>query len=344
MKLLIFTQVIDQDDLVLGFFHEWVRELAKHFEKVSVVCLKEGRHSLPANVSVYSLGKEKNSLRLTRAFRVLYYSCKLRHEYDAVFVHMNQEYVLLAGWLWKRLGKKIYLWRNHYAGNKLTDRAASVCDKIFCTSKFSYTAKFPKTVLMPVGVDTKLYCRLSDIPRDPRAILFYARMAPSKNPEVLLEALAILSQKQIDFSADFYGSPQPSDKAYADSLLVKVKDMGLEKKVRFLPGQPHREGPKIFNSYALFVNTSRSGMYDKTILEAAACESIVIAASKDFAEIAPKECIFAESDAGDLAKKLDALLHMPLLEQQGLASQMHNIAESQSLEKLGQRLFAEMNA
>ena len=70
---------------------------------------------------------------------------------------MNQEYVLIAGWLWKLLGKRTYLWRNHYAGSWLTDVAAVFCTKVFCTSKHSYTVKYKKTVLMPVGVDTERF-------------------------------------------------------------------------------------------------------------------------------------------------------------------------------------------
>src|SRR4051812_25119270 len=103
MKLLLFTQTVDEDDLYLGFFHAWIEELAKHFEKITVVCLKEGKHFLPENVEVLSLGKEHGTSRLTRALRVLGYSYQRRREYDSVLVHMNQEYILLAGWMWKWL-------------------------------------------------------------------------------------------------------------------------------------------------------------------------------------------------------------------------------------------------
>lgn len=343
MKLLIFTQVVDQDDLFLGFFHAWIEALSKKFEQVTVICLKEGKHSLPKNVHVYSLGKEQGTSRITRVLRVLRYSYALRHQYDEVLVHMNQEYILIAGWLWKRLGKKVYMWRNHYAGSQWTDRAAKYCAKIFCTSQFSYTAKYPQTVLMPIGVDTTIYKRISDVSRDPRSILFYARIAPSKNPDVLIEALGLLHAKGIDFSADFYGTPLPQDKSYADSLQQKVTSMGLGSKVHFLPGQPHAEGPTIFNSYAIFVNASRSGMYDKTLMEAAACECMVVAASRDFATLVPSRFIFAEGDAADLAAKLEPLLKLPLLEQQGLGSQMHNVARAQSLEILADALAKEMD-
>ena len=32
MNLLLITQKIDKDDPILGFFHRWVEEFAKHFE------------------------------------------------------------------------------------------------------------------------------------------------------------------------------------------------------------------------------------------------------------------------------------------------------------------------
>jgi len=58
MKLLVVTQVVDTEDPVLGFFVRWVEELAKHVESVEVICLREGKHMLPVNVHVHSLGKE----------------------------------------------------------------------------------------------------------------------------------------------------------------------------------------------------------------------------------------------------------------------------------------------
>jgi glycosyltransferase involved in cell wall biosynthesis len=344
MKLLIVTQAVDIENPVLGFFVQWIEELANHFEHIEVICLFEGKHELPKNVRVNSLGKERGTPRIARAWRVLRYSYARRKHYDAVFVHMNEEYVLLAGWLWRLLGKKIYLWRNHYTGTWRTDRAVAQCDKVFCTSKYSYTAKFSKTVLMPVGVDTALYTRMPEVARDPKSILFYARMAPSKNPGLLLDALGMLHNKGVNFSADFYGTPLPQDEAFASSLVQKAKELGLDGLVRFLPGRSHRDGPGIFNTHAIFVNASRSGMYDKTLLEAAACECMVVAASKDFAELVPERVIFEEGNAADLAATLEPLLQLAPLEQQSLGFQMHAVANTQSLEILGKMLTREITA
>ena len=50
MKLLICTQKVDKNDSVLGFFHRWIEEFAKHCEKVTVICLQKGDDDLPAKI------------------------------------------------------------------------------------------------------------------------------------------------------------------------------------------------------------------------------------------------------------------------------------------------------
>ena len=78
MKLLLVTQKVDEDDEVLGFMHRWIEEFAKHCEKVIVVCLREGSHSLPDNVEVHSLGKEREIPRFLRWIQALRYIVVLR--------------------------------------------------------------------------------------------------------------------------------------------------------------------------------------------------------------------------------------------------------------------------
>jgi glycosyltransferase involved in cell wall biosynthesis len=314
------------EDPVLGFFVRWIEELAKRVEQVEVICLKEGKHELPKNVHIHSLGKEQRTRNSgIYATRFLLLTWKLRNEYDAVFVHMNQEYILIAGWLWKLFGKRVYLWRNHYAGSWLTDFAASLCTKVFCTSKHSYTAKYKKTVFMPVGVDTDKFFLDEHVRRIPHSILFLARMASSKRPEMLIDALALLARSGIEFIADFYGSPLPQDSAYYEGLKGKVRSLGLENRISFYPGPPNYQAPDIFRAHEIFVNASPSGMLDKTIFEAVACGCAVLAASKDFAELAGQEFYF--DSVSELNERLVSALTNPsarslavLVEENSLAS------------------------
>lgn len=335
MKLLILTQAMDSEDPVLGFFERWVAALASRYEKITVICLREGAHKLPENVKILSLGKPASRLRY--AARFFKYIRREKNEYDAVFVHMNQEYVLLGGWLWRRWGKKVYLWRNHYAGGALTDRAARWCEKIFCTSKYSYTAKFPKTVIMPVGVDTEAFDRMSEVPRDPRSVLFLGRIAPAKQPDLLVSALERLAAHGEAFSAAFYG---PGEASYRASLEARAQKLGDA--VTFHAGVRNAETPQIYNRFSIFVNCSPSGMLDKTIFEAMACECLVLASSADLAALVDPAFAFGQGDAESLAQKLEVLLGLSVGERQAAGARLRNIAKEQSLQKLTERLAQEI--
>lgn len=304
MKLLIVTQAVDENDPVLGFFCAWITEFAKHFERITVIGLSVGKYRFPENVSVYSLGKEKGRQgRHVYASRFLSLAWKLRNEYDAVFVHMNQEYVLLTAWLWKLLGKRIYLWRNHYAGSLATDIAAVLSRKVFFTSEHSYTAKFKNAEKMPVGVDVERFHSGGE-ERIPRSLLFLSRMAPSKRPEMLVEALDILKEQKIDFHADFVGSPLPKDASWYENLKAGAASLGAS--VTFRSGVSNAEAAELFRSHIVFINCSPSGMLDKTIFEAAASGCHVLTASSDFAALAGRETYFDSSE--QLAEKLKITL------------------------------------
>ncbi|MBP7741234.1 MAG: glycosyltransferase family 4 protein [Candidatus Pacebacteria bacterium] len=339
MRLLVVAQEIDTESSTLGFFHEWLRALAPKFESIEAICLKEGKHSLPENVHVHSLGKEKGKApSFVYAVRFKLLAWKLRREYDAVFVHMNQEYVLIAGPLWKFLGKRVYMWRNHYAGSWMTDLAALFCTKVFCTSKHSYTAKYKKTILMPVGIDLSRFSETSLVVRAPRSILFLARIAPSKRPDMLIEALGLLRKEGISSTASIVGSPLPMDEDYYSSLVNRAKELGLSSQVTFSRGVSHDETPAIYASHDIFVNCSRSGMFDKTLFEAAAAGCLVLAVSEDFSQMTGDDLVFI--DAASLATKLQGLLKSSPQEKEVLQLLLRQVAERESLATLALELQA----
>ena len=100
MSLLILTQKVDSSDPLLGFFHRWIEEFARYQDSITVICLEEGHHKLPANVRIFSLGKEKHRSRSAYVLMFYKHIWRERKKYDSVFVHMNQEYILATGWLW----------------------------------------------------------------------------------------------------------------------------------------------------------------------------------------------------------------------------------------------------
>ncbi|MBI2673876.1 MAG: glycosyltransferase family 4 protein [Candidatus Zambryskibacteria bacterium] len=265
MRLLILTQKVDRDDPILGFFHRWIEEFAKRFDKITVICLQEGEHNLPG-VKVLSLGKEKSqakSYKLKALLNFYKFIWQERKNYDAVFVHMNQEYVLLGWKFWKLWGKKIFLWRNHAKGNFLTRLAIILSDKVFCTSPSSYTARFKKTILMPVGIDTDFFKPDPTVTKKPNSVLFLGRISPVKKVLEFVEWFNRLDEK---FHAIIAGPTLPKDKDYEKLVRSRASDS-----ISFIGPVTQSEALKLYQSHEIYANFTPSGSMDKTIFEAAAC-------------------------------------------------------------------------
>lgn len=307
MRLLIITQKVDKNDPVLGFFHNWVLKLSQKFEFITVVCLQKGESNLPNNVKVFSLGKEGGESKIKYITNFYKYIWNERRNYDAVFVHMNQEYVLLGGLFWKLLGKKVYMWRNHPHGSLLTRMAVFLSDRVFCTSPYSYTARFAKTDLMPVGIDLDMFKIRNEKLKKENSILFLSRIAPIKKPDLLIEALNILKKDGTSFSCDFYGDALPKDQDYLNALKNKAREYELGDQVKFNNPVRTAINPEIYNEYNIFINLTPSGSLDKTILEAGASGCMLVILNDYFKGIFPNEMI-ANDDAVDVASKIKFFL------------------------------------
>lgn len=333
MKLLIFTQKVDKSDSVLGFFHRWIEEFSKGCESVIVICLYEGKHSLPANVRVLSLGKEKKQSRFNYVVNFYKYIWGTRKEYNKVFVHMNQEYLLLGGIFWKLWRKPAYLWRNHHAGSFLTDIAAAFCTKVFCTSRFSFTAKYKKTTLMPVGVDIENFKPDATVSRIDRSILSLGRISPSKNNAMLVDV--VVGMKDPSIHASIYGDPLPQDQGYYDMLKEKAST-----NIVFKSGIPNTETVKVYSAHSIFVNMSSSGMYDKTIFEAMACGCLILASNENLRGQIPDDFIFRQGDEKELAEKLGKLLNYDRARTEESSRLLQEFAKKHSLAGLRSKLLA----
>ncbi|OGG92759.1 hypothetical protein A3G63_02470 [Candidatus Kaiserbacteria bacterium RIFCSPLOWO2_12_FULL_52_8] len=81
---------------------------------------------------------------------------------------------------------------------------------------------------MPVGVDTERFKPDERVKRISHSILFLARMSPSKRPDMLLDALTQLARDGIKFTANFVGSPLPSDESYYEGLVGRAGTLGFD--------------------------------------------------------------------------------------------------------------------
>lgn len=344
MKLLIITQAIDANDPVLGFFVRWLEEFAKHAEHIEVVCLKEGKHFLPANVRVHSLGKERTSMiyhtsawqRARYAVRFWTLIWRLRHDYDTVLVHMNPEYVILGGPFWRLWGKHIGFWYNHpHAGIRFRI-AAHFSNNIFFTSPYAASARFAHARQMPVGIDTDLFAP-QPIARNRFALYMQGRIMRSKRVDVALQALRFLRER-IPATLTLVG---PEDPIYANELRENFSDLMSSGAAVFKGPVPNERTPVLYSAHGVSINLAAHGHFDKSVLEAMACETPVIACS----DVVKEEWRVKEGDSRALAIALERLIALPETEYLALTKDLRaQVVARHGLRELGARLFAEMNA
>ncbi len=350
-NLLICTQEINKNSTTLGFMTSWVAELAKHYDKVFVICLYMGEYDLPENVKVFSLEKEKNKNKLFYIFNFYRILFTLRGQYKKVFVHMNDEYLYLGAFIWKITGKKLALWSNHYHGYFLRDIFGKFCDNIFFTSKFSYTAnktKFPQAKQMPVGVSLVLPEK-NIFEKKNNQLLFLARLDPSKKPEVILHALKILKDKNINNFKIYFVGGTSHDKfpGYEDKIKNLKSELGLGEEVVFCGGVPSKETFRYYQESDIYINVAKSGMLDKTIFESLVGGCLPLTTSVDFNEMINKfvgdDLKVEQDNSQDLAQKLEKYLKISLEEKQKIVKELQElILEKHSLKSLAREIAKEI--
>ena len=239
MKLLLCTQVVDKNDPVLGFFVRWIEEFKKHCE-VEVISLK-------------TLGRGGKIMRTWRLLRRA-----SAGQYDAVFVHMNPEYLVAAGWLWKLRGKKTGLWYTHKSVDLKLRIAERFADIIFTASKESFRLPSSKVRVMGHGIDTDFFCPDPGVVRTEH-LLSVGRLMPSKRHDL---AIRIASGQGRTLRIAGEGPERKNLEALAQKLGARVQFLGPLTQVQ------------LRNEYrraALLIHRSETGSLDKVVLEAAAC-------------------------------------------------------------------------
>lgn len=303
MRLLIVTQKVNKNDAILGFFHRWIEEFAKHCEKVTVVCLEKGEYNLPENVSVHSLGKESNNAsRVQYITRFYSLTWSKRKEYDVVFVHMNPEYIVLGGLLWRLLGKKISLWYLHKAVNLKLRIAELFTQHIFTATPESFRLKSKKVHVTGHGIDTEVFVPKEKSPSEVIRLLYIGRITPIKNLDKVIKAMSVLQKGGESVSLTVAGEPvSKSDESYYRSIKESAPET-----VDFRGRVSGSELVALYQSHDVVLNISETGSIDKVLLEALATGTKVLTSNPSLQGVLP-ESYRTITDPNNIAESIKEL-------------------------------------
>ena len=283
MRLLICTQAVDKNDPILGFFHRWIEEFAGQCEKVTVVCLRLGEQSLPQNVEVISLGEKG---RIMRAIRLLRIASAKQKEYDAVFVHMNPEYIVVAGLLWRVLRKRISLWYAHKSITLFLRIATLISDVICTATPSTFPLKSPKVVVAGQGIDVQAFVPVSHELRPGLRLISVGRIAPSKGLTTMVKAVTEAAKTVQGISFQMYGIPTTREEMRYERDVDSLIAIGKANEYITLPGPVRFEKlPAALGEADAFLTMGTTGGMDKAVLDAMACGLPVIGANFVFTQL-----------------------------------------------------------
>ena len=346
MKLLITTQTIDKNDPILGFFHGWVEEFAKHFERVDVICLREGVHTLPDNVHVHSLGKENGENKLKYLFRFYkyFYILFFRVRVDYVLFHMGAIYNILAApfFLIRKIRKtKFFWWKTHGLLN-LTGRIALTCvDEVVTAGSKSFNAKTNKVRSVGHAVDTDalLYSEKVSEHTGLKTIAV-GRITPIKKNEIAVNVIAEYRRTVNDqISLDLYGPV--TDAAYKTKLDAEIMRKHLETQVTFCGAKTQAEMWSVYSKYDVLIHPSYEAGFDKVVLEAMAAGVIPVTSIQSFEPVlGPLGLYAAPQDVAQYVEMLSRIRNMRDTERSELRKRLRKIVETEhSIGTLSERIF-----
>ena len=334
LRVLMITQKVDLDDDILGFTHTWVNKLAERVERLYVLALAVGRHSLRDNVELFSMGKERGNSRLERLvnFNRVVGGLVLGRKVDVIFIHMCPRYAILSAPYAKLMQVPMVMWFTHRSTSNELRIAHWLVDKVVTASKESFRLKSDKVVITGHGIDTDRFKPL-DVRREgnTKIILSVGRISPIKDYETLIKAADILIKEKGFRNLKFLivgGIGTESQKGYFEMLQRMVADYGLGDYIEFVGPVPHRDVVTYYQNCDLFMSLSHTGSLDKAVLEAMACGKVPITCNEAFEDIFgdyARTLMFGSKDVADLVKRATSVLRMNDSAKSGLEKELRKV-------------------
>jgi len=167
-------------------------------------------------------------------------------------------------------------------------------------------AKDKKIVYIPNGIPEEFFNYKKS--KEEEKILFFGRISPIKNLEVLIEALYLIKNKKIILEV-----VGPAEEEYLRLLKKLVNEEKLEKRVFFSgPIYDLKEKIKKIDSAKIFVLPSKREGMPQALIESMSREKIVIASknlgTRDLIEDGKNGLLFERGDSKDLARKINYIL------------------------------------
>lgn len=297
-SILVCVQAVDSHDPFMGYFVSWLQRAAGDFSKINVLALRAADEALPKNVVVTALREPGDRSRTRAVSSFLGNAFRLRHEYSGVYVRGDVQYVLLAGWLWRLMNKKIVLWYAHFKPNRLLPWAARVANQVVTSVPEACAISSPKVMAIGQAIDESRFLPGERVPHHPLKVVALGRVSEAKRVLEMIETFRDPGLAGVELTI----VGKPLDDGYAAKVRQAMKDAD---DIRWLAEDvAYGDVPALLQRYDAIINAT-AGSLDKVIIEASFCGLLPIAETAGLLSFVPADLRWLH--AVDDASRIDAL-------------------------------------
>lgn len=283
-RVLVVMQAVDLDDRLVGYFVEWLAKASMTFVSLHVLALRVGRFVLPPNVRVSELRPKGSQSKLIATWRLFKISWQQRHRYDGVFLRGDAIYVVVAGWFWRLLGKKVVLWYAHYKPNSLLPIAERIATAVTTSVPEAYPGRSGYAVKgLGQGIDESRFSLSEKQAGEKIRLLVLGRVQPIKGVKEIINEF--INEGAYGAKTELTIVGPALDEVYEkeiDALISTRQD------IHWIKGLPYDEIPALLAEQDILVN-AYPGSLDKVIVESMMSGMIPVVATRGLIHTVPQE-------------------------------------------------------
>lgn len=281
MKLLIFNYSMNRDNQVFSHQRRIVLELAEHFDEIDVITSENYLDAEIDSVNVFSINwKLGHRIRNLIVFYLIAIPLLIKHRGGILFSHMTEVQSALIALPCRILGIRHVLWYAHKSPSLYLRLSYPFVD-IIATSTFgSCPVAGRKVVALGQSIDATMTEKITRLPSfPPRNWYHVGRIDPSKNIEIIINAIKVLKQRDPEVKLHFYGTP--SSKKFESYFSELKSSHSNEKWIVFNGHLNSSQLAEVTNLHDGFIHAFW-GSLDKALVEAIMLRRIVVSANPEY--------------------------------------------------------------
>ena len=266
--LLVINYALDIHQPIFATSGNWIGELAKRHEKITIITGHLGEFERPTNAAVHSI-KWIEGQNFRNIFKTAVIGLKVikKNRFSAAFTHMALMQALILSPLLKVHKIRHVIWYAH-ASNPISLRVAKIFASEFVTSTpGSFPLKSAKVTPIGQGIDPSKFTRKT-LNYPIKNLIHVGRFEKSKNIDLIIETVA--KARQQGFPLTFTQVGNASSKSVSDyefQCKKKFSSYIQEGWLNFEPTLSHDKIPEVLSKSDLFIHAFQ-GSLDKTTVEA----------------------------------------------------------------------------